>query len=49
MHRSPDTLLRAAVAAALATSACAHAQTAPSSSALTVYSSARPGAIPPET
>ena len=47
MHR--HTTIRLAVAAALAASACTHAQTAQTNNALTIYSSARPGSIPPET
>src|SRR5688500_12461967 len=49
MHRRTSELLRIAVAAALAGSAHAHAQSAGSTNALTIYSSARPGAIPAET
>jgi hypothetical protein len=49
MHRRSNTLLRAAVAAAVAGSTCAQAQSAAPANALTIYSTARPGAIPPET
>src|SRR4051812_21363932 len=48
MHRNSSTLLAAAVAAAVAAtiagSVSAQAQTAASANALTIYSSARPGA-----
>src|SRR5688500_5396319 len=42
-------VLSAAVAAAIAGSACAQAREATPGNALTIYSVARPGAIPPET
>ena len=49
MHTRRNKVIALAVAAALAGSACVHAEAPASANALTIYSVARPGAISADT